>query len=367
MKNLGIYVHVPFCLKKCNYCDFKSVANSNSEDHSTYFQGLQSEMLLWKELYGNRFYVDSIFIGGGTPSIVESSNIISLMASLRGNFNITDDAEITIECNPKTVTLEKLLAYKQAGINRLSIGAQSLDDKILSYMGRAHDSVDFYETFKLARQSGFENINIDLMFSVPGMTLEYWEETLNEVMNLNPEHISFYSLQLEENTPFFEAFKAGYFQEIPDELDREMYWRGVELLATKYVHYEISNVAKDGFECKHNLKYWSLKDYLGIGLGAHSYVDGCRFNNLALKTHVNTLKENMEEFIFTGMRKIAGIDLMEFQDRFGQPIYKIYKKEIEQLQSEKLVEIYNGRNGTPMMRFTPMGLDVSNKVLSLFV
>lgn len=367
MKSLGIYVHVPFCVKKCNYCDFQSVANEKDEDHKNYFQGLQSEILLWKELYGNQFYVDSIFIGGGTPSLVREGYILALMESLNENFRLDDDTEITIECNPNTLTTEKLIGYRQAGINRLSIGAQSLDDGILEFMGRPHSAEEFLETFRLARQSGFENINVDLMFGVPGMTAESWSDTLQRIMDMDPEHISFYSLQLEEGTPFFKSFEEGNFKEIPDDLDREMYWKAVEMLKKKYVHYEISNAAKPGFFCRHNLKYWSMADYLGIGLGAHSFVNGWRFSNLALQAHENTEEESMQEFVFTGMRKIEGIDIGKFKELFGISIFSVYEKEISALQRDGFIELHKEGSGGGMMKFTSFGIDVSNKVLSMFV
>lgn len=367
MKSLGIYVHIPFCIKKCNYCDFQSVGNSKEVEHMHYFQGLQSEMLLWKELYGNKFHVDSIFIGGGTPSFVNETYILNMVESLKKNFKVDSEAEITIECNPKTLNEEKLNAYKHVGINRLSIGAQSMEDQILAYMGRSHSSQDFLETFQLARDNGFKNINVDLIFGMPGTTLDSWENTLKKIIELDPEHISFYSLQLEKGTPFFEAFEAGYFQEISDELNRKMYWLAVDILKEKYIHYEISNAAKAGFFCEHNLKYWSMKDYLGIGLGAHSFVNGYRFNNLALQSHENTKEENMQEFIFTGLRKVKGISLTNFEEAFGEPLLSKYGKEIEKLQNENLIDLYSNQDNEKMMRFTPLGIDVSNKVLAVFV
>lgn len=376
MKNLGIYIHIPFCFRKCNYCDFLSFGESSERQHETYFHALIKEINHYGNLYGNEFYVDSVFVGGGTPSLVNEALIADVMSAIRAHFNILENAEITIESNPKTLTKSKLISYLKAGINRLSMGVQSLDENLLQYMGRIHSPKDFIQNYYLARECGFTNMNVDLIFAVPGMSMDIWLDTLKRVIDLQPEHISFYSLQLEEGTPFFRDFEAGKLVEIDDELDRQMYWKSIHRLnEANYLHYEISNAAKSGFECKHNLKYWSLDDYLGIGLGSHSYIQGKRFSNITdfetyLKAdedwtewiHENTLQDDISEYLITGMRKIEGIELKDFQNRFGKSLELLYEKEIDKFITEELLEIKEGN-----IRFTPRGIDISNKILSEFV
>ena len=391
-KGLGLYIHIPFCVEKCKYCDFLSFPAMGKEYHLEYIKSLIKEIEYYGRLYHNKYLVDTVFIGGGTPSLLDAALIAEVMTAVRANFNIKGNPEVTIESNPKTLTESKLNTYLESTINRLSIGAQSLDNGLLKTMGRIHSGDDFLENYKLARKCGFTNINIDFMFSIPGQTIDLWRKSLNAVLTLEPEHISFYSLQLEEGTPFFQMFMDGEFVEICDETDREMYYLALKTLKEMgYTHYEISNAAKDGFECKHNLKYWSLAEYLGLGLGAHSYMDGVRFSNLrALDSYIevgrqkgngsnetmnsisnspfvdwihrNTKQDDISEYIFTGLRKMQGIDLSDFNHRFGRGIDSIYGKEIQKLINDKLVEIVDGN-----LRLTAKGIDISNKVLAEFV
>ncbi len=368
-QKLGLYIHIPFCLKKCNYCDFLSFSGYEYKDQLQYVQAVEAEMKAY-DLKKSDYQIDSIFIGGGTPSLLAEDLTELLLQSVQRNFCIDTDAEITIECNPKTLTEHKLKVYRQAGINRLSIGCQSLDDTVLQFMGRAHTRNDFVETYLLARRCGFTNINIDLIFGVYGQTVRGFSREIEEILNLEPEHLSFYSLQIEEGTPFYDDYKKGKFDQLADAEDREMYHMTIEKLKQSgYLHYEISNAAKKGYECRHNLKYWSMDDYLGIGLGAHSYVQGVRFSNTReMKkylagnhleaSHKNTRQDSMSDYLFTGLRKTEGIDLKEFENRFGEPIESIYGTTIQSFRERGLLSQKESR-----LYFTKTGLDLSNAVL----
>lgn len=394
MKKLGMYIHIPFCIKKCLYCDFLSFVNTGIDIHRQYIEALKKEIEYYGEVYGDEFTVDTIFFGGGTPSLIDANLLKEVLQLIKDKYKVQKDAEITIECNPKTVDVEKLEIYKEAGINRLSIGVQTFNDMALKRLGRVHKSEDAKETYALARKAGFDNINIDLMFAIPEHTYDVWEDTLNQVVCLNPEHISFYSLQLEEGTRYFEMFEKGELKMVSDKIDRDMYHDACKFLKKSgYNHYEISNCSKVGFECKHNLKYWSMGDYLGIGLGSHSYMSRERFSNTRdlekyVETltdqnsdamadgknhernwlewqHTNTERDDMVEFIITGMRRQEGISLIEFENRFGKKLFESYpeKKELVQQYVEKgMIVLEQDR-----MRFTIKGVDVSNSVLAEFV
>ena len=389
---MGLYLHIPFCARKCNYCDFLSFGGVPEEEQTAYFNALINEIKYNAEIYNNKYYVDTIFIGGGTPSLVGEALISEVMKEVRNNFDVVQNAEISIESNPKTLTEAKLNAYLESGINRLSIGAQSFDGGLLNCMGRIHNAEDFLKNYSAARECGFKNINIDLMFAIPGQTMKIWTDTLDRAIGLEPEHISFYSLQLEEGTPFFSMFEEGSLNQIDDELDRTMYHTAIGMLKNAgYYHYEISNAARERFECRHNLKYWSMDDYLGLGLGAHSYMDGVRFSNLTDLSrynkidepycrnknlseafspyiqwrHENTKEENLSEYLFTGMRKLDGVDLVDFEKRFGQPVEMIFSDNWPKLQKhmEDGFIIKTDHN----MRFTIKGIDISNRILTEFI
>ncbi|MDD2216193.1 MAG: radical SAM family heme chaperone HemW [Eubacteriales bacterium] len=376
MRQLGLYVHIPFCVKKCRYCDFLSFAGIDNSVYSTYVKALLRDI---SHRNGSGFSVDSIFFGGGTPSLLEPIDLEYILAKIYQQFSVTPGAEISLEANPKTLSKSKLIAYRNLGINRISIGAQSMDDKLLDYIGRVHNSADFLENYRDARACGFKNINVDLMFALPGQTKTQWLNTLKQVIDLEPEHISFYSLQLEKGTPFYQMFEAGTLKEMDDETDRQMYWEGVYLLEKcGYFHYEISNAAKFGYKCRHNLKYWSMEEYLGLGLGAHSYVDGKRFSNetdldtyiqsgdgsFIVWKHTNTYQDEISEFIFTGLRKIEGISLKKFEQKFGISLIDIYKNEVNKHIQKGLLEIDPTDH---QLRFTRKGIDLSNTVLIDFV
>lgn len=368
-QKLGLYVHIPFCLKKCNYCDFLSFSGYDLKEQEQYIQALQKEMEAYN-LKESDYTVDTIFIGGGTPSLLTESLTETILKKIYDCFCIDKNVEVTIECNPGTLTKQKLESYWRMGINRLSIGCQSLNDAVLEFMGRIHTRDDFFKTYDTACCCGFENINADLIFGVPGQSVQMFQQDVKEVLNLQPKHVSFYSLQIEEGTPFYEQYKAGKFNQVSDNDDRKMYHQTIEELDKNgYIHYEISNAAKRGYECRHNLKYWSMADYLGMGLGAHSYIKGVRFSNTRSMrdylegnyvetTHKNTRKDSISDYLFTGLRKIEGIDLTEFEKKFGEPIENLFGEVLRSFQERGLLE-----QGKSHLRFTKKGLDLSNTVL----
>lgn len=376
-KELELYIHIPFCVRKCAYCDFLSNP-ANQETREVYVNALIKEIQAYGEMASD-YVVTTIFLGGGTPSILEGAQMKRIFEAVREIFEIRQDAEITMEANPGTVTREKLQIYRETGINRISFGLQSVNNEELKMLGRIHSYEEFLESYQLARECGFENINIDLISAIPKQTLRSWEETLNKVICLNPEHISAYSLIVEEGTPFADMYGEGCpgEKELPsEEEEREIYKRTEELLLKAGYHrYEISNYAKEGKECRHNLGYWERKEYLGIGLGASSLINNVRFHNIEeLSFYIQNSKslkeiqcdrevlsetEQMEEFVFLGMRKMQGISVIEFEKTFGKSIWECYGANIERLQKERLIEVEQD-----MLRLTRRGIDVSNYVFA---
>ena len=331
----GIYIHIPFCIKKCAYCDFNSYSGIWNMS-SSYGNALVREIET-SPFRGRR--INTVYIGGGTPTSVDVQIICEIMAAVRKNFDVDEEAEITIECNPGTVDFEKLRTLRDLGINRLSIGCQSADDNILKTLGRIHTFNEFTECFNLARQAGFENISVDLMFGLPGQTTEIWLDTQKRITALNPEHISAYSLKIEEGTPFCAKYKSGELKVPDDEQNRDMYDAAVDFLKTHgYSRYEISNFSKSGFESRHNLIYWQLDDYIGFGAGAYSFADGKRFSNpLGIGEYIGTVKkggivlpepesdlDQMCEFMFLGLRLDEGVSKAEFKRRFGKEITEVF-------------------------------------------
>ncbi|WP_289300962.1 radical SAM family heme chaperone HemW, partial [Sporofaciens musculi] len=317
-KELELYIHVPFCIKKCQYCDFLSAPSSKGE-RQEYAESLCRQIRTYGEL-AKAYHVVSIFVGGGTPSILDKEQLLGIFDAVRDTFTVDGDAEITIEVNPGTVTEEKLKAYLKAGINRLSIGLQSAKNEELQLLGRIHTYEEFLSTYGLAREMGFGNINVDLMSAIPRQTVEGWERTLKKVLGLRPEHISAYSLIIEEGTPFFERYgKGGHVDELPsEEEERRMYWRTAEILrGYGYCRYEISNYALPGYECRHNLGYWNRTEYLGIGTGAASLMDNRRWNYGEEPVGLS-VREQMEEFMFLGLRKMEGVSKAKFEESFGR-------------------------------------------------
>ena len=367
INKLGIYIHIPFCLAKCKYCGFYSCGDATEAEQAEYVESLIDDIEEYGREYGKAYVVDTVFIGGGTPSILPAAYIGEILDSIRYHFTVTEDAEISMESNPKTLTYENLLAYRKAGVNRLSIGVQSLNDDCLKALGRVHTAADFKRNFIMAREAGFDNINIDLMFAIPGHTLEIWEETLDEAIALGPEHISFYSLQIEEGTPFYDMYRRGEFNQVPDDIDREMYHRAIRRLKEAgYEHYEISNASKPGRQCRHNLKYWSMEDYLGIGHSASSYMKGVRFAEAPLmEYHENSFEDEVSEFVFTGLRKTCGISFADFEKRFGRKFWDVFSDRREELmpyfEAGQLVETEAG------LALNEEGFDISNAIMAVFV
>jgi oxygen-independent coproporphyrinogen III oxidase len=376
-KQVGLYIHIPFCKAKCFYCDFNSYAYKD-ELVPAYFDALERELEITADI-AKEYSIKSIFIGGGTPSYIKADYIYKTIKRCRDIFNIEPNAEISIESNPGTLTVEKLNAYKESGINRLSMGLQAWQNQILKRLGRIHDIDDFIKNYKEAEKVGFENINVDLIFGIPGQTLNEWLNTLSNVIRLGSRHLSCYSLKIEEGTVFDKRVKSGKMVPIDDDIDREMYHETIRILNSYgYNHYEISNFAREGYECRHNLIYWNAEEYLGFGAGAHSYVKGKRFNNeysleryIALLSegkdfHENveiiTKEDSMSEYMILGLRLIKGIDKNEFKERFNEDIMALYQDKINKLIDEELLESINNN-----LRLTPKGLDLANRVFVEFI
>lgn len=420
---LELYIHIPFCVRKCNYCDFLSFP-AGKEVMERYVRALEEEIRRTGETVygqngrpgetvygqngrpGEKVYsqngrpeeavygragggktevrpgsapkISTVFVGGGTPSVLEPEQIRSLFSCLRESFLLEADAEISMEANPGTLNREKLSACREAGINRLSLGLQSADDGLLQTLGRIHTWEQFLYNYQDARQAGFRNINIDLMSSLPGQSLENYVKTLETVTALEPEHISSYSLILEEGTPFFASEEIR--RQLPDEnTDREMYEKTKEVLHEKgYKRYEISNYAKPGFACRHNLGYWDEVPYLGLGLGASSYYKNARFSN---ETDIRTYMENpfvpflgrndyeccdeksrMEDYMIFGLRKMAGVSLSRFEKEFGTAAEEIYGGVIDRYVGMGLLVLEGDR-----LRLTDAGIDVSNRIFEDFL
>ena len=389
-KKLELYIHIPFCVKKCDYCDFLSFpADSNTQIR--YVHALLQEIRYYGNLLGD-YHVPTIYIGGGTPSWLEENLIYTVLQQVASSFHVEADAEISIECNPGTVTAKKLNVYQSAGINRLSIGLQSTNNEELKALGRIHTYDQFLKTYELARNAGFENINIDLMSGLPYQTLDKFLESLQTVIRLKPEHISAYSLIIEKGTPFYERYKfdavkqeAGLHTEIlPDEDEVYRIYKATQdvLKQAGYRQYEISNFAQPGYACRHNIGYWTGIEYLGLGLGASSYIQGFRFHNESdlscyekirmngtdadekLHQEITRLsdKEKMEEFMFLGLRMIKGVSGSEFFQRFGQNMWNVYGNVLNKLKDEGLIIVE-----MPDVRLSDYGIDVSNYVLSEFL
>lgn len=388
MKKLEIYIHIPFCVKKCDYCDFLS-APANAQTIERYVKALKNEIEINSEKMKG-YLVDTIFIGGGTPSILEESQIKDIMKALSENAKISDEAEITIECNPGTVTREKLLCYKKAGINRISLGLQSADDEELKAIGRIHSYEQFLESFNLARNCGFDNINVDLMSAIPRQTQKSYKETLKKVVSLNPEHISAYSLIVEEGTRMEKRVREAKAQgkEIlpTEDEERKMYYLTKEFLENVgYQRYEISNYSKRGKECRHNVGYWKRVEYLGFGIGAASLYKDERYKNSSdINKYMDIFKEKkasdeiyqsvreentclnekdkMEEFMFLGLRMTEGIDTRDFNEQFTVSYDSIYEERTKKMLGQNLLK----QEGT-QISLTEKGMDLSNYVMSEFM
>lgn len=371
-KAMGLYIHIPFCRQKCLYCDFPSFSGKD-ELMKEYSLALSMEI----EKNSSLLY-KSIFIGGGTPTYL-SLNSWEIIKSSVDKLKKTDDIEFTVEANPGTLNKDILLLFKNMGVNRLSIGLQSCDDIILRRIGRIHNFSDFVTAYEMARKMEFKNINVDLMFGLPDQTMEQWKNTLSNIVKIAPEHISCYSLIVEDGTPFYNMQRLGKLNLPSEELEREMYHYAVKFLRENgYNQYEISNFAKENMECRHNIIYWEAREYMGCGSGAHSFYNGERFsnkvkiedyinsmrenNNAMEEIHKNSVKDNMEEFMFMGLRMTEGISIEEFQKRFNIDIFEIYGHIINKFINNSLLMMKNGR-----IYLSPQGIEVSNSVMCEFI
>lgn len=379
---MELYIHIPFCIRKCAYCDFLS-APADMDTISRYMDCLQKQLVEWAASFREK-RVDTVFVGGGTPSILPAAQLKRLLEAVRENFVLDKDAEITLEANPGTLARAKAEVLRECGVNRVSLGLQSANDKELRLLGRVHTFRDFLRSYELLREAGFRNISVDLMSALPGQTLLSYERTLQQVLALHPAHISAYSLMIEEGTPFFERYHAdeelrergGSTRWLPDEeSERAMYELTGTLLAEHgYERYEISNYAKAGFACRHNIGYWRREEYLGLGLGASSYIEETRFCNTGVLDEylagdfsprdVQKLSKNdcMAEFFYLGLRMSAGVAKADFVAQFGLRAEQVYAAVLPELIREGLLE----DTGTHY-RLTDYGRDVSNRVLWRFL
>jgi len=348
---------------------------------TTYVQSLINEIRLTSQMVikkDEEIQISSVFFGGGTPSILDEKHIENIMNSIKDSFVLADNAEVTIECNPGTVNMKKLETYIKSGINRISFGLQSCDDEELKLLGRIHTFEEFKQGFNMARTVGFSNINVDLMSAIPGQSVEGFKNSLKKVVELNPEHISAYSLILEEGTYLYENIDK--YPAVPSEDDeRQMYYDTREILKVNgYAQYEISNYAKSGFECRHNLLYWDRDDYLGFGIGAASLWNEERYSNIRdINAYIEsqgdpkvvcenieklTREDAMQEFMFLGLRKVEGVDTFEFEQVFGVPMEEIYQSEIDRNIERGLLKQTGSR-----LSLTSRGMDLSNTVMSDFI
>ncbi len=372
---IGVYVHIPFCKKKCDYCDFISYCNKDNLIDD-YVQAVKAEI----QTQNIKPEITTIYIGGGTPSYIDSKYIIEILEKIKEK-NVSSNAEITIEVNPGTVTKEKLEDYIKSGINRISIGLQTTNDELLKQIGRIHNFTQFLETYKLAKKVGFKNINVDLMLGLPNQRIKDLKESLEQIIKLKPKHISVYSLIVEDGTPIANKIEKGEMQLPDEELERNMYWFVKNTLELNgFIHYEISNFAKKGYESKHNLNCWNQKEYIGIGASAHSYRDITRYSNTEnIEEYIENVnngnfnrnkiihevqKEDdaKKEFMLLGLRKIKGVDINQFKNKFGDnPIY-LFRNELKKLTDERLLIIDNNN-----IRLTNKGLDLANLVWEEFI
>ncbi|KAB3539089.1 oxygen-independent coproporphyrinogen III oxidase [Alkaliphilus pronyensis] len=374
MLDIGLYIHIPFCERKCFYCDFNSFEGEKAKI-LPYLKALLKEI----ELYSHRLRecrIKTIFIGGGTPSLLMGEDIYNILNTIIKKYRVANNIEITIETNPGTLRIDKLNDYKTAGINRLSVGLQACQDHHLKRLGRIHSYKEFMDNIKSVKKIGFNNINVDLMFSLPNQTLNEWRTSLRQMVELEIPHISAYSLILEEGTALYKDYKSKKLVPLKEEQELEMFHYTIDYLKQKnYNHYEISNFGKEGFECKHNLIYWNNEFYLGLGAGAHSYMSEGRFNNVVNiddyirllnngEAPVNeitklTTKDEISETMFLGLRMMAGVSIPKFKKRFGICPFTIYKDKLVQLEKQNLITITKDT-----IKLTPKGIDLANLVFA---
>lgn len=372
MEPISIYVHIPLCVRRCAYCDFTSYTGRAGQ-RDEYTQAVLRELRAQAAFFGPR-RVGTVFIGGGTPTLLDGEHVQRIMDAIRACFSLCEDAEVTMEGNPGTLTMKSLAAYRKAGVNRLSLGVQSMDDGLLLSIGRIHTRDDAVRAVDMAREAGFENLNLDLMSGLPGQSAAGWAGTLHQAIDLKPEHLSCYSLILEEGTPLAAAVRAGGCPPLPgedaleamDDLTREM------TAAAGYERYEVSNYARPGFACRHNIVYWECLPYLGVGCAAHSDMDGQRFYNperwedymglsrgkdaLRRAEGESTPEERRFERMMMGLRMVRGVDCARFERDFGAQPEAFWPRSMERLR-----ELFERRDGR--LRLTQRGLQVMNGVL----
>ena len=368
--SIGLYVHTPLCIKKCNYCDFCSYPESKAEWRDSYIDTLCAEIDGYKE---KKLSVNTVFFGGGTPSLLTPFEFEKICSHITDSFTLDSSIEFTLEANPKTLTKEKLNAYMSMGVNRLSIGLQSIHENELKILGRIHNYSEFLESYTLARDCGIKNINLDLMYGIPAQSLQSFEKTLDTVLELSPEHLSLYGLILEEGTPFFELQAS---LDIPEEdTECDMYYLAARKLSSAgYSHYEISNYSKPGYECRHNLKYWHNESYVGIGVSAYSYLDGIRYGNTSeideylscerekyiQREESAELENEAYDYVMLGLRLSEGISLSDYEKRFKNNFLTVERKKLIQKYSELgMIELVGDR-----LRLTDRGLYISNRILT---
>lgn len=376
MDKISLYIHIPFCAQKCLYCDFPSFAR---KDHlrKAYIEALNKEIISLREKHNN-LEINTIFIGGGTPSVLEADELECLLKEV-AKLNMAKDIEYSMECNPGNLTEEKLEVMKKYGVNRISMGLQAKQDNLLKGLGRIHNYKIFKENFLLAKKVGFNNINVDLMFGLPNQRLNEWEETLREIISLEPAHISAYSLIIEEGTAFYNLYENDKLKLPTEEEERKMYHLAKKILEENgFNQYEISNYAKEGKECRHNLAYWNMDNWIGVGSAAASYINRKRIKNISsVEEYINSINENgeaveeiinnskndnMEEFMFMGLRKINGIDENEFKKRFSMNINDVYGEILNKYIDEGLLIRDSGR-----IFLSEKGIEISNIIMADFL
>lgn len=376
MDKISLYIHIPFCAQKCLYCDFPSFAR---KDHlrKAYIEALNKEIISLREKHNN-LEINTIFIGGGTPSVLEADELECLLKEVV-KLNMAKEVEYSMECNPGNLTEEKLEVMKKYGVNRISMGLQAKQDNLLKGLGRIHNYKTFKENFLLAKKVGFNNINVDLMFGLPNQSLNEWEETLREIISLEPAHISAYSLIIEEGTAFYNLYENDKLKLPTEEEERKMYHLAKKILEENgFNQYEISNYAKEGKECRHNLAYWNMDNWIGVGSAAASYINGKRIKNISsVEEYINSIKDkgeaveeiinnskndNMEEFMFMGLRKINGIDENEFKNRFSMNINDVYGEILNKYIGEGLLIRESGR-----IFLSEKGIEISNVIMADFL
>lgn len=374
MKEVSLYVHIPFCDQKCFYCDFPSFAGKEQLKEN-YVKALIKEI---NNKITKEYLINTIFIGGGTPSSLGCNELEILLKEIN-KLNLSNNIEYTMECNPGNLTKEKLKIMKEYGVNRISMGLQAVQNTLLKSIGRIHNYDEFERNFKEARDFGFNNINVDLIFGLPNQSLENWKESLERIIALNPEHISAYSLIIEEGTAFYKLYEEDKLKIPTEDVEREMYnLAKSKLLEARYYQYEISNYSKIGLECRHNLAYWNMDSWIGVGSAASSYINNKRLTNTSVvekyieginndnpimeEEIINSLEDNIEEFMFMGLRKIKGISISEFKRRFGKSIEDVYGPLLDKYENAKLI-IRDGDN----LYLSSQGIEWSNQIMAEFL